>query len=385
MATSVKLYAWAVPGFIARSPVDHTWVTTYDNRTNALADIQQVVAAKEFFWYCWGDFHPKGGTPTLGTGFLGEQEGDVALAQCLVQPNAVSLRVIPARGTIFRYARDGVCHQLANQVLYATGINGAQPLTVERARGYMFSSFRYGTYGLNEAAWKEKYDSCGSPRRRLRRGPGGSQMTRKPDDFETRAREVLGRQDRELLSKLRALRTKAQRLSNSQWTRSYSPSAEGLNASNQEMFDRAADLLGPDKFEKIFGFAPYEKVDLIDPRMLKEQEPAVLPLPTIWPAAAGRSMPTAPSTVTLKHLAATIAADNELSRKQAEAFLGEFVGQLVKHLKKGERVRLGALGVLQVRKSAARVGRNPSTGEAIQIKASKKVAFRASKELKEAI
>ena len=39
----------------------------------------------------------------------------------------------------------------------------------------------------------------------------------------------------------------------------------------------------------------------------------------------------------------------------------------------------------RVRKRAARMGRNPATGEAIQIKASKKVAFRASKELKEAI
>ena len=58
---------------------------------------------------------------------------------------------------------------------------------------------------------------------------------------------------------------------------------------------------------------------------------------------------------------------------------------IVKHLKKGERIRIGGLGILQVRKRAARMGRNPATGEAIQIKASKKVAFRASKELKEAI
>jgi DNA-binding protein HU-beta len=43
------------------------------------------------------------------------------------------------------------------------------------------------------------------------------------------------------------------------------------------------------------------------------------------------------------------------------------------------------LGRLQVRKRAARMGRNPATGEPIQIKASKKVAFRASKELKEAV
>ena len=43
------------------------------------------------------------------------------------------------------------------------------------------------------------------------------------------------------------------------------------------------------------------------------------------------------------------------------------------------------LGVLVVRKRAARMGRNPATGEPVQIKASKKVAFRAAKELKESI
>ena len=59
--------------------------------------------------------------------------------------------------------------------------------------------------------------------------------------------------------------------------------------------------------------------------------------------------------------------------------------RIAKHLKKGERVRIVGLGILQVRKRAARVGRNPATGEPIQIKASKKVAFRAAKELKEAV
>ena len=61
------------------------------------------------------------------------------------------------------------------------------------------------------------------------------------------------------------------------------------------------------------------------------------------------------------------------------------IGLITKHLKKGERIRIVGLGILQVRKRAARMGRNPATGEAIQIKASKKVAFRAAKELKEAV
>ncbi|CAN5345961.1 HU family DNA-binding protein [soil metagenome] len=92
-----------------------------------------------------------------------------------------------------------------------------------------------------------------------------------------------------------------------------------------------------------------------------------------------------PATITLKHLAAALAEEHELSKKTAEAILGDLVSKITKHLKKGERIRIVGLGILQVRKRAARMGRNPATGEAIQIKASKKVAFRAAKELKEAV
>ncbi|HVN29113.1 MAG TPA: HU family DNA-binding protein [Candidatus Binataceae bacterium] len=91
------------------------------------------------------------------------------------------------------------------------------------------------------------------------------------------------------------------------------------------------------------------------------------------------------NTVSLKHLAASLAGDHEMPKKQAEAILGDLVNLVTKHLKKGDRIRLAGLGVLVVRRRAARMGRNPATGEPIQIKASKKVAFRAAKELKEAI
>ena len=94
---------------------------------------------------------------------------------------------------------------------------------------------------------------------------------------------------------------------------------------------------------------------------------------------------TASPTLTLKHIAANIAEEHELAKKHAEAILNGMVDLIVKHLKKGDRIRIGGLGILQVRKRAARMGRNPATGEQIKIKASKKVAFRASKELKEAI
>ena len=74
-----------------------------------------------------------------------------------------------------------------------------------------------------------------------------------------------------------------------------------------------------------------------------------------------------------------------MTKKAGEALLGELVALITKHLKKGERIRIAGLGILQVRKRAARMGRNPATGEAIQIKASKKVAFRAAKDLKMAV
>ena len=92
-----------------------------------------------------------------------------------------------------------------------------------------------------------------------------------------------------------------------------------------------------------------------------------------------------PATITLKHLAAALAEEHDLSKKAAEAILTDMVGKIAKHLKKGDRIRIGGLGILVVRKRAARMGRNPATGEPIQIKASKKVAFRAAKELKEAV
>jgi DNA-binding protein HU-beta len=84
-------------------------------------------------------------------------------------------------------------------------------------------------------------------------------------------------------------------------------------------------------------------------------------------------------------LAYALAEQHQLSKKQSLEIMEELIGMITKHLKKGERVKIAGLGILQVRKRAARMGRNPATGETIQIKASKKVAFRATKELKEAI
>jgi len=90
-------------------------------------------------------------------------------------------------------------------------------------------------------------------------------------------------------------------------------------------------------------------------------------------------------TVTLRQIAETLSESHELPKKQVMSMLEDMVETLTKHLKRGARIRIGGLGVLQVRKRPARMGRNPATGQPIKIKASKKIAFRAAKDLKEAV
>ena len=101
--------------------------------------------------------------------------------------------------------------------------------------------------------------------------------------------------------------------------------------------------------------------------------------------AANKTAAVKAETVSTRQLAGQLAEKHELSQKLANTMLEDIIALVTKHLKKGARIRLNGLGILVVRKRGPRMGRNPATGEAIKIKASKKVAFRASKELKEAI
>jgi len=89
--------------------------------------------------------------------------------------------------------------------------------------------------------------------------------------------------------------------------------------------------------------------------------------------------------LTLRNIAERLSETHEMPKRQANEMLTQVVELIARSLKKGEKIRLTGLGILQVRKRAARTGRNPQTGEPIKIKASKKIAFRPAKELKEAI
>ena len=82
-------------------------------------------------------------------------------------------------------------------------------------------------------------------------------------------------------------------------------------------------------------------------------------------------------------LVAAMAESADLSKKDAEKALKAFIEVVTDELKKDEKVQLVGFGTFEVAQRAAREGRNPLTGEKMQIKASKAPKFKAGKALKE--
>lgn len=79
------------------------------------------------------------------------------------------------------------------------------------------------------------------------------------------------------------------------------------------------------------------------------------------------------------------AADTNLTKAQAKTLVDAMLSGLRDALVAGEEVSLPGFGKFKVQAKPARTGRNPSTGAAIQIAASKKVSFTAAKALKDAV
>ncbi len=84
-------------------------------------------------------------------------------------------------------------------------------------------------------------------------------------------------------------------------------------------------------------------------------------------------------------LIAAIAAKTGETKKSAEEAVNAFVSVVTEALTKGEKVQLVGFGSFEVRKRAARKGRNPQTKEEIKIPASKAPVFKAGKALKDLV
>ena len=259
------LHAWATDAWFNGNLVDHTWVTTYDNRTTPYPDIPDVQNHGEHYWFSWGDFHEVGEGHADGSGALGSAAADIGMAICIALPD-VETRTDPrAQGTIHRYGIDGVCHQLSNQVLAATTgfVGGGTPLTVSKARGYWLSTFMYGTYGVDQAAWRAKLASCQTIGTTMPIPPSHDDEA---DEFQQHARRVLG-DDEKTLRALLDLRRTALHAGTAAGVETPG-TAEDINARNQRFFDQAAQLLGRERYVALFGVEPEQRVGLVDPKML---------------------------------------------------------------------------------------------------------------------
>ena len=84
-------------------------------------------------------------------------------------------------------------------------------------------------------------------------------------------------------------------------------------------------------------------------------------------------------------LVEAMAKKTGLSKKDAEGALKAFIDTVEFEVKKGRKVQLVGFGTFEVSKRAARKGRNPQTGEAMKIKASKTPKFKPGKAFKDAV
>lgn len=88
--------------------------------------------------------------------------------------------------------------------------------------------------------------------------------------------------------------------------------------------------------------------------------------------------------VSLRDLADQLAAKLEISKSSAYDALGETFGAIVQTIAKGGKVSIFQFGTFTQKSRAARMGRNPQTGAAIKIAASKTIGFKAAKAAKNA-
>ena len=248
MASDTILYAWARPLQIDPR-LDHTWVTDYQPASQ-YADLKAVEKANKNYWFCWGDFH----TNTYRA--IGDGGAEARLTKCLVSPNDPD-----AHGTIFRYAIDGVCHQLANQVLYSTPTQ----LVVSKARGYGISSFLYGPYGLKHTEWVAKIHACTI-------SEAGTM-----DKFDQIVTQALGkRATPDAVDALKNLRDEFQRSVQDLGQQSFVTRAEGgatdINDKISHFTQEAHKILGDEGFKAVFETEFADDLKLIDPKMLAASE-----------------------------------------------------------------------------------------------------------------
>jgi hypothetical protein len=262
-----QLYAWRRPAFDPRDKyIDHTYVTDY-KPYDKYSTIQDVIKAGTHFWYCWGEFKMKTTDQSLvaecpKNGIL----ADLAKVICICKPNDEN-----AHGTIFTYLIDGVCHQLANQVLYPTN----PQITVKGVKGWQLTHFLYTKYGLNDK-WDDLKKKCMDGVRKMPKSKKAAKKIMKRKELHLFVHERLGKKlpqkKRDFLSEVVEETDKVRRnLYDEMKKGKITPEefVEGVNKVHDGQLLRIAAKIGREDYIKLFGAPPEEPVHLIDPKLAR--------------------------------------------------------------------------------------------------------------------
>jgi hypothetical protein len=278
-----QLYAWRRPAFFSSDEMlDHTYVTDY-SPFNKYLTIQSVITAGEHYFYCWGDFDMKNKNQYLVPKCPASGEpADLKRVSCICEANDKD-----AHGTIFKYLKDGVCHQLTNQVLYPT-----EPrITVEGVKGWQLSYFFYTVYGMNDK-WNMLVKRCMGGVKKMPKGKKYidkvdsliEKLTKKKASKKVIKREELNlfiyerlgkrlsRKKRDFLSEVMEETDKVRRhLYDEMEKGNITPAefAEGVNKLHDGQLLRIADKIGRDDYIKLFGAPPEKPVHLADPKFAR--------------------------------------------------------------------------------------------------------------------
>lgn len=275
-----KLFAWMRPisinDDITVSWLDHTYVTSY-NFLHKYSDIEDVIKAGEHFWYCWGVLDYQGSKLVPNSPVAGSS-CNISQSQCICPSNESS-----AHGTIFKYFRDGVCHQLANQVLYST----TPRTTVENVKGWGLSHFFYGIYGTQVDAWRNlKKQQTTQEVSMIDDNKYAAQIDAVYENLpeDTTPESIRSVESRihvehclgytlsdENMNYLAEMKEKAIKQREILYEKlesgDISPDdfAEQVNEAHNEILNNIASRISPQEFEKLFSFSSDDKVHLIDP------------------------------------------------------------------------------------------------------------------------
>jgi hypothetical protein len=249
-----KLYSYANPLPSVLKKADHTWVSDYDRRP-------KCPYPDSAYWYATGGCHPSASDKDPRP--LSSAPADLNVARCIATPDRSTFNPGPFTARIV-YGLDGVCHQICNRVLAATGIAGATPITVGGAHGYRVSRFFYGTYGT-PAQWRRLRDEC--------KAKDSIGTLDRSAEVEVMASEVNLALSPEKLTALKSEQAAYVEQLNTLYQRMAESDNDGrafareANSAANASLHRLEGVLGKDAFEQYFDWPLGQEIELIDPEV----------------------------------------------------------------------------------------------------------------------